>query len=129
METTMFEVGVVAQFEAAHRLHGEFGPATRRHGHTYRVEVAVRGPALRADGTLCDIGLLQQAVQDVVSGLHFRDLDELAAFEGRNSTAEVVAQYLFEQLAPRLADQGLSALVVRVWESPQAYASFEGTLG
>jgi 6-pyruvoyltetrahydropterin/6-carboxytetrahydropterin synthase len=129
METTMFEVGVVAQFEAAHRLHGEFGPATRRHGHTYRVEVAVRGPALHGDGTLCDIGRLQQAVQDVVSSLHYRDLDELAAFEGRNSTAEVVAQYLFEQIAPRFTDQGLSVLVARVWESPQAYASFEGALG
>ena len=122
----MFEVGVVAQFEAAHRLRGEFGPATRRHGHTYRVEVAVRGPALHADGTLCDIGRLQQAVQDVVSRLHYRDLDELAAFEGRNSTAEVVAHYLFEQIAPRLGNQGLTALVARVWESPQAYASFEG---
>src|SRR5919204_637885 len=29
METTMFEVGVVAQFEAAHHLRGEFGPATK----------------------------------------------------------------------------------------------------
>jgi 6-pyruvoyltetrahydropterin/6-carboxytetrahydropterin synthase len=125
----MFEVGVVAQFEAAHRLRGEFGPATRRHGHTYRVEVAVRGPALGSDGTLCDIGKLQQAVQDVVSSLHYRDLDELDAFESRNSTAEVVAQHLFEQIAPRFTDQGLSALVARVWESPQAYASFEGALG
>jgi 6-pyruvoyltetrahydropterin/6-carboxytetrahydropterin synthase len=129
METTMFEVGVVAQFEAAHHLRGAFGPATRRHGHTYRVEVAVRGPALHADGTLCDIGRLQQAVQDVVSSLHFRDLDELAAFEDRNSTAEVVAQHLFEQIAPHFTDQGLSALITRVWESPQAYASFEGALG
>src|SRR5437867_9550471 len=122
METAMFEVGVVAQFEAAHRLRGEFGPATRRHGHTYRVEVAVRVLALRADGSLCDIARLQQAVQDVVSSLHFRDLDELAAFESRNSTAEVVAQYLFEQIAPRFTDQGLNTLATRVWESPQAYA-------
>src|ERR687888_2729876 len=118
METTMFEVGVVAQFEAAHRLRGEFGPATRHHGHTYRVEVAIRGPALRADGTLCDIGRLQQAVQDVVSSLHYRDLDELAAFESRNSTAEVVAQYLYEQIALHFTDQGLSALIVRGWASP-----------
>ena len=55
METAMFEVGVVAQFEAAHRLHGDFGPATRTHGHTYRVEIGARGPSLRGDGTLFDI--------------------------------------------------------------------------
>src|SRR3954462_15928926 len=99
METTMFEVGVVAQFEAAHRLRGEFGPATRRHEHTYAVEVAVKGPAVRADGTLCDIGLLQQAVEDVGNSLRCRAVDELAGCEALNSTAEVVAQYLFEQIA------------------------------
>src|ERR671923_2830479 len=99
METTMFEVGVVAQFEAAHRLRGDFGPATRRHGHTYRVEVAVRGATLRDDGTLCDIGMLQGLVGEVVRRLHFRDLDELEPFTERNSTAEGVALYLAEQIA------------------------------
>lgn len=124
----MFEVGVVTQFEAAHSLRGNFGPATRRHGHTYRVELAVRGPSLRDDGALCDIAVLQQALQEITSTLHYRDLDELPPFEGRNSTAEVVAQYLFQEIAPRLREQGLIALRVRVWESPQAYASYEGSL-
>ena len=125
----MFEVGVVAQFEAAHALRGDFGPASRRHGHTYRVEVAVRGNNVREDGVLCDIGLLQTIVQEVVSELHFRDLDEVAMFAGRNTTAEVVAAVLFEQIALRLADEGLDTLAVRVWESPQAYAYYENELG
>ena len=125
----MFEVGVVAQFEAAHALRGDFGPASRRHGHTYRVEVAVRGNNVREDGALCDIGLLQTIVQEVVSELHFRDLDEVAMFAGRNTTAEVVAAVLFEQIALRLADEGLDTLAVRVWESPQAYAYYENELG
>jgi 6-pyruvoyltetrahydropterin/6-carboxytetrahydropterin synthase len=38
----MFEIGVSAQFEAAHRLVGDFGPATRMHGHTCRLEALVR---------------------------------------------------------------------------------------
>src|SRR5919199_4528997 len=121
----MFEVGVVAHFEAAHRLHGNFGPATRTHGHTYRVEAAARGPTLRDDGTLFDITLLQQALRDVLDALHYRDLDEIPGFQGRNTTAEVVAQHLFDQIAPRLTGQGLASLAIRVWESPQAYASFE----
>ena len=48
----MYEIGVTAQFEAAHRLEGDFGPATRMHGHTYRLEAIVTGNNLRADGTL-----------------------------------------------------------------------------
>ncbi|HZF58812.1 MAG TPA: 6-carboxytetrahydropterin synthase, partial [Rubrobacter sp.] len=39
----MYEIYVAASFEAAHRLVGDFGPATRLHGHTYRLEVVVRG--------------------------------------------------------------------------------------
>jgi 6-pyruvoyltetrahydropterin/6-carboxytetrahydropterin synthase len=124
----MFEIGVVAQFEAAHRLRGDFGPATRMHGHTYRVEVSARGQALREDGTLCDLALLQGVAGDAVSRLHYRDLDEVEGLRGRNTTAEVVAQHLFEQIAPALRGQGLSALSVRVWESPVAYASCEGDL-
>ena len=58
----MYEVYVAAQFEAAHRLVGDFGPATRMHGHTYRLEVIVRGKRLSGDGTLYDIGRLRSAL-------------------------------------------------------------------
>lgn len=125
----MFEIGIVAQFEAAHRLRGDFGPATRLHGHTYRTEVAVRGESLGADGTLCDAGALQGVVQEVVGSLHYRELDALSIFAERNTTVEVVAQTLWEAIAPRLKKQGLTSLLVRVWESPQVYASYEHDLG
>lgn len=122
----MFEVGIVAQFEAAHRLVGDFGPAARTHGHTYRVEVTARGESLQADGTLCDITVIQGAVDRVLETMHYRDLTELELFAGRNTTAEMVAQMIFEQVVPELKGKGLLSLSVRVWESPQAYAGYEG---
>lgn len=122
----MFEVGVVAHFEAAHRLRGDFGPATRLHGHTYRVEVTARGSSLREDGTLCDLGMLQQAVQESVARFHYRDLDELEEFQERNTTAEAVAETLFRQISPSVAGQGVETVSVKVWESPNAFAGYEG---
>lgn len=124
----MFSIGVVAQFEAAHRLRGDFGPATRLHGHTYRVEVEVSGPQLKDDGTLFDIGALQSWVDEVVGEMHYRDLDELPTFVGRNSTAEEVARSIRDSLAPRLLNQGLRSLTVRVWESPRSYATCDREL-
>lgn len=124
----MFEVGVTAQFEAAHRLVGDFGPATRMHGHTYRLEAAVRGPELRADGTLFDITALQGAVQGLVGELHYRDLGEVPGLAGVNSTAENVAAFCWRRLAAQLGGLGLVALTVRVWENPGAYAAYEGAL-
>lgn len=125
---TMFTIGIITHFEAAHRLRGDFGPATRRHGHTYRVEVNVRGPSLRDDGTLLDLGQLQRVVETAVGALHYRDLDELEALAGRNTTAEALAQHLFAQIAPALKGQGLTALAIRLWESPHAYASYEASV-
>lgn len=125
----MFEVGVQTQFEAAHTLRGDFGPATRRHGHTYSIEVTVRGSDLRPDGTLLDIGLLQRLVQAAIAPLHYRDLDELDAFRERNSTAEMVAVYLWERIGPSLAGETLDSLAVRVAESPQAFARYEAPIG
>lgn len=119
----MFAIGVVAQFEAAHRLRGDFGPASRLHGHTYRVEVEVAGPQLQHDGTLFDLGQLRSWVDDAVGELNYQNLDELPAFAGRNTTAEEVARHLRDTLVPRLLGQGLRSLVIRVWESPQAYAA------
>lgn len=119
----MYEIGIVAQFEAAHKLVGDFGPATRLHGHTYRLEVVVRGERLHADGTLYDIGRLQPAVNELISLLHYQNLDDVPGLAGMNTTAENVAHFCWEHLAPSLRAHGLASLLVRVWESPLAYAA------
>jgi len=124
----MYEVYVAARFEAAHRLVGDFGPATRTHGHTYRMEVIVRGQHLGGDGTLYDIGELGQAVEGLAGSMHYRDLNEVPGLAEVNTTAEAVAAYCWEELARTLHGQGLELLTVRIWESPDAYAAREDTL-
>ncbi len=124
----MYEVYVAASFEAAHRLVGDFGPATRTHGHTYRMEVIVRGENLKDDGTLMDIGELREAVDGVAASLHFRDLDEAPGLAGMNTTAENVAKFCWETLAPGLQNRDLTSLTVRIWESQDVYAARDGSL-
>jgi 6-pyruvoyltetrahydropterin/6-carboxytetrahydropterin synthase len=124
----MYEIYVAAIFEAAHRLVGDFGPATRVHGHTYRLEVIVRGQRLAEDGTLYDIGRLKQAVDELVASLDYQDLNKVPGLADVNTTAEAVADYCWERLASPLRGRGLDSLVVRVWESRDAYAAREDTL-
>jgi len=124
----MYEIYVAARFEAAHRLVGDFGPATRRHGHTYRMEVIVRGQHLGDDGTLYDIGDLDQAVEKLAGSMHYQDLNEVPGLTKVNTTAEAVADYCWEELAQPLRGQGLDSLTVRIWETPDAYAAREDTL-
>ena len=124
----MYEVYVAAQFEAAHRLAGDFGPARRTHGHTYRMEVIVCGERLSDDGVLYDIGGLRPAVEDLAASLHYRDLDDVQDLADVNTTAEAVANYCWEKLAPPLRGRNLDSLTVRIWESPQVYGAREDSL-
>ena len=124
----MYEVYVATQFEAAHRLVGDFGPGTRLHGHTYRMEAIVRGQRLKDDGTLYDVGLLRAAIEELAASLHYRDLNEVPDLTGVNTTAEVVARYCWDKLASPLHGHGLDSLMVRIWESPQVYAAREEEL-
>ena len=124
----MYEIYVAARFEAAHRLVGDFGPAARTHGHTYRMEVILRGQHLADDGTLYDIGELGQAVEGLAGSMHYRDLNEVPGLVEVNTTAEAVAAYCWEKLAQPLWGRGLDSLTVRIWESPDAYAAREDAL-
>jgi 6-pyruvoyltetrahydropterin/6-carboxytetrahydropterin synthase len=125
----VYELYVAAHFEAAHRLVGDFGPATRIHGHTYRMEVIVRGERLLSDGTLHDIGELRPAVEDLAASLNYRDLNDVPDLAHVNTTAEELAGYCWERLAPPLRGRDLDSLTVRIWESPQVYAAREDSLG
>lgn len=124
----MYEIGVVAQFEAAHRLVGDFGPAARMHGHTYRLEVIVRGERLDESNALYDIGRLRGDVDALVERLNYRDLNEVEGLEQVNTTAEAMARYCWEQLASALRGSALASLAVRVWESPQVWAGRDAPL-
>jgi len=118
-----YEIGVTDEFEAAHSLTGEFGPATQLHGHTYRVEVSIEARELGADGTFFDIGLLKAGLRAELQRLHYKHLNELEEFEGRNTTAEAVARFIGRKLAA-LVKAKAESMKVTVWESSSAWAAY-----
>lgn len=120
----MFEIGVNGEFEAAHSLTGDFGPATRLHGHTYKVEVRVEAREIDSSGTFFDIGQLQAALRAVLEPLHYRNLNEIEELASMNTTAEVVARYIFRKLALVVRTSGVEGLKVTVWESSSSFASY-----
>jgi 6-pyruvoyltetrahydropterin/6-carboxytetrahydropterin synthase len=122
-----FEVGVVARFQARHHLVGDFGPANEPHGHDYRVEASAMAQALRPDGTLLDITVLQRALRTALDGLNGRDLNGIEALAQPNPTAEVVARYLHGRVTVALTGVRVRSLTVRVWESDDAFASYTDT--
>jgi 6-pyruvoyltetrahydropterin/6-carboxytetrahydropterin synthase len=66
-------------FDAAHTLLREMTDekSLRIHGHTYHAEVFVRGAPDPKTGMVLDLGLLNQAIDQVREQLDHRFLDEL----------------------------------------------------
>jgi 6-pyruvoyl-tetrahydropterin synthase len=127
----VFCVSVRDHMMVAHSLHGDvFGPAQALHGATYLVDATFFGPELDEHGILLDIGLAAGTVRAVVADLGYRNLDDDDRFVGRNTTTEVLAQFVADRLAEQVGPGGLgdgrvSRLSVTLHESHVARASYE----
>lgn len=132
----MYSVCVRDHFMIAHSFEGDtFGPAQRLHGATYVVDVEFRRAALDDDGVVVDIGLASGVVKAVLGELNFKNLDDVEAFRGRNTTTEVLAAEIFARLERAIAAgklgtgaAGLDSMRVRLNESHVAWAAYEAAL-
>ena len=110
-------------FEAAHHLPGHVGKCARLHGHSYQLEVAVRGPIKdmpnQSDsGMVMDFEDLSQIVRNsIIERLDHRDLNEVT---GLRTTAENLAHWMWDALlAAGLSPQLLYR--IRLWETQSSY--------
>ncbi len=133
----MYSVCVRDQIMIAHSFRGEvFGPAQRLHGATFVVDVEFRRPDLDADGIVVDIGRATNTLRAALAELNYRNLDEVPAFKGHNTTTEFLAKTIFDVMvtAIRRGDLGpgadaIESMCVTLHESHIAWASFDGHVG
>ena len=132
----MFAVEVRDHVMIAHSFRGAvFGPAQALHGATLVVDVAFIAPTLDQNGIVVDIGRAHEVLISVLQPLNYRNLDELPEFNGKNTTTEFLAKYVFDKLASgaRAGELGrdgreLGAIRVKIAESHVARASYEAPL-
>ena len=105
-----FEITKAAAFDAAHRLPGgpEGGPYTRLHGHSFRVEATLRGPARPPVGWVDDLAALDGALREVAGGLDHSLLNDTPGLE--SPTLEALCVYFAGKLKPRFSS--LARIVV-----------------
>src|SRR5215204_5165699 len=84
------------RFEAAHRLPNvpEGHKCARLHGHSYKIEVAVRGPVDERTGWFVDFGQLYAAWEPLYAVLDHHYLNEVPGLE--NPTSEILARWVWE---------------------------------
>ena len=132
----MYKLNVRDHFMIAHSFRGEaFGPAQRLHGATYVVDATFKRAELDADGLVVDIALAGDQLKAVLHDLNYRNLDEVPALAGINTTTEFLSRHVFDEMAKRVVAGGLGApagaivsMKVTLHESHVAHASYEAVL-
>jgi 6-pyruvoyltetrahydropterin/6-carboxytetrahydropterin synthase len=123
-------------FSAAHRYarpewseaenRARYGPLATVHGHTYTLEVTVRGPVDPRTGMVIDLADLKGLVAEtVLARFDHAYLNEDAAFPpGVVPTTENLVQVIWDLLASKLGADRLARL--RLWEDPTLCVEYRG---
>ncbi len=116
----MYELMVEDTFDAAHALRNYEGPCENLHGHTWKVQLFLKGDRLGETGMLEDFKNIKKELAAAVAEFDHKLLNDLLPFAEKNPTSENIAEYLFHNLKKKLK---LVEKVI-VWESGTTYAAF-----
>jgi len=98
----MLELTQEFVFDAAHRL-GQGAPENARlHGHSFYVEVTLRGEADPVHGWLRDLSEVKHALEAIRSELDHHLLNDIPGLE--NPTLENLARFVFERAGRALPE-------------------------
>jgi 6-pyruvoyltetrahydropterin/6-carboxytetrahydropterin synthase len=99
----MYWIFVEAGFEASHQLAFADGSREPLHTHPWKLTAAVYAPSLNSEGLVMDFLALERCIQAVIEPLSGNQIENIPYFTNRNASAEAVARYLFDQLAPQIS--------------------------
>ncbi len=109
-----------------------FGPAQALLGATFVFDVRFFRPDLDPDGIVVDIGRATQVLGAVLATINYRNLDDLPAFAGQNTTTEFLARWVHGELSAAVRDGrlgahagGITAIRVGIEESHVARAAYQ----
>ncbi len=151
-----FRIAKTFEVEYGHRLSKHPEKCRFPHGHSLRIEVVARGRELDDHDMVCDYKALKMVVIDVVKRLdHAMALnsadpqlegltaigDRVLIFDDCDPTTEVLARWIYQQMAERIAADGtvespsgtsyeipagLELERVRVWETSTSWGEYVG---
>jgi 6-pyruvoyl-tetrahydropterin synthase len=136
LEADLYTVEVRDHIMIAHSFRGDvFGPAQALHGATFVVDAAFIARDVDKNNIVIDIGRAHEALKAILQPLNYKNLDNIPAFKGINTTTEFLTRHIFDRLAEaaregKLGRDGneLKAIRVTISESHVARASYEADL-
>jgi 6-pyruvoyltetrahydropterin/6-carboxytetrahydropterin synthase len=132
----MYSVSKRIEFCYGHRLLDYDGVCKHPHGHNAVAEIEVRTASLDPRNMVADFGDIKRLVKGWIDREldhkmilrrddplvePLRKLGEPVFLVDSNPTVELIARLIFDEAR----QQGFDVVSVRVWETPNAFASYE----
>jgi len=121
----MITITKIFEFEAAHKLENYNGACHCLHGHTYKLEVTVKGLITKPSRMVLDFKDLKNIVKKSVIDTH--DHAYLNDIYGDMPTAEFMIEEIVETLKHELYNEysdDVKLYHVRLWETSTSHADW-----
>lgn len=107
-------------FDAAHALRGYEGSCENLHGHTWKVQVFLKGNQLKKIGLFEDFRKIKHELKLAIKVYDHKLINDVPPFDKKNPTSENLAETIFKLMKKTFQ----SLAKVTVWESPTTNASY-----
>jgi 6-pyruvoyltetrahydropterin/6-carboxytetrahydropterin synthase len=116
-----YKLSVTKNFASAHCLREYKGRCENLHGHNWKIRAAFSGSKLDNTGMLIDFTNIKKRLDQIISYLDHKFLNEIETFSKINPTAENIAAFIYEQLK-QIETETAKVCEVEVWESESSSA-------
>lgn len=124
----MQSVGTAIGVRALHVMPGAPEPEGSLHAHDYRIEVVIERADLDGRGMVCDLDVLDAALQSLADEVRDADLERIRPDGFEAVTVEVFARWAHGRLAEPVRMAGGETLAVRIWESDVAFGGYRSSV-
>ena len=120
----MYEVIVKTEFSAAHQLRYHDGKYENLHGHNWTAIVTVETKELDEIGLAVDFVVLKKNVEEILSRLDYKNINEVPPFDSKNPSAENIARWLFGELDSQINNDNIRLKRVEIKEFDDCGAAY-----
>lgn len=122
MKIGKISITKVFTFDSAHHLNDYPGKCKNIHGHTYKLEVTLKGIPDK-NGLVIDFHDLSDLVErEILSKVDHKYLNDLFDF---NPTCEMLGLWIWEQMSKSMSGMNCDLDKIVLWETPTSYITIE----
>ena len=118
----MYLITKIFKFDSAHKLLNYNGACENIHGHTYILEVSLKGEK-NDNGLVIDFVEVKKIVELlVISKLDHTNLNDII----NQPTAENILEWIWDKISPEFSKKSVELFELKLFEGPNSFAAYRG---